>query len=236
VGLAVGQRQASATTSAVVNRLAGGVPRFVFAFAVLIGGVTVAWLAGPTPVKAEWPRFPVRSATNAARSADEIIVGTVIENVRDSPEDFRLRIDHVLRGDARPGEVRRFKSLYPGWPMARAANGALYPPCAPIPAWKGDVIEISLGALAPDDKTRYNGASWISGFIPQYRRDDLPRTTLEQMRALAAMPPTDTLGVTSVRPTGGKPPPSEALALIFASTFVAAMVRSPVSRRHTLSS
>ena len=193
--------------------------------ALAIGGLPLAaWLAGPTPVQAECPWFPVPSATNAARSAHEIIVGTVIENVRDSPEDFRLRIDHVLRGDARPGDVRRFKSLYPGWPMARTEHGDLYPPCAPIPAWKGDVVAFSLGALAPDGETRYSGASWISGFIPQYRRDDLPRTTLEQMRTLAALPPTDTVSVPSPLAQSQGQLWSALLVLIFTSTFVAATV------------
>ena len=160
--------------------------------ALATSAVVAVWLTAPPMVNAECPWFPVPSATNAARSAEEIIVGTVIENIGDSPEDFRLRIDHVLRGPDRPGDVRRFRSLYPRWPLARGANGELYPPCAPIPAWKGDVIAFSLHATAPDEKTTYHGASWISGYIPPYRRDDLPRTTLEQMRALAALPRTDT--------------------------------------------
>jgi hypothetical protein len=148
-----------------------------------------------------------------------VIVGTVIEKIRDNPEDFRLRIDHVLRGSARVGDVRRFKQVYPGWPFARAEGGRLWPPCAPIPGWTGDVIAFSLDALAPDGKTRYNAASWISGYIPDYRRDDLSRTTLAEIQALAALPPTDTVSDTPALSTPGAPP----AVVIGALTFVASM-------------
>lgn len=187
------------------------------AVAALVG------LARPVPVQAECPWFPVPPATDAARSAREVIVGTVIENIRDSSEDFRFRVDHVLRGPAQPGEVRRITALYPGWPFARAEGGKLWPPCAPIPGWKGDVIAFSFDALAPDGKTRYNAASWIRGYIPPYRRDDLSRTTLAEMRALAALPPTDTVSV----PSASRTPAvrvAPAAALIGAFTFVTAMM------------
>jgi hypothetical protein len=190
--------------------------------AAAVGVFALVGLARPIPVRAECPWFPVPPATDAARSAREVIVGTVIENIRDNPEDFRLRVDHVLRGSAQPGEVRRIKALYPGWPFARAEGGKLWPPCAPIPGWKGDVIAFSFDALAPDGKTRYNAASWISGYIPPYRRDDLSRTTLAEMRALASLPPTDTVSV----PSASKAPVlpvAPAAASLGVFTFVVAM-------------
>jgi hypothetical protein len=149
------------------------------------------------PVRAECPYFVIPPAPEAARSAREVIVGTVVENVGDQLYDFRLRIDHVLRGPAKVGDIRRFTSLYPGWPFARDGNGKViltdegkpFAPCEPIP-WKGDVIALSLDAVAPNGKTRYNAASWISGDLPINR--DLPRTTLAEMRRLAEMPQTDT--------------------------------------------
>lgn len=190
------------------------------------GVFALVGLARPIPVRAECPWFPVPPATDAARSAREVIVGTVIENIRDSPEDFRLRVDHVLRGSAQPGEVRRIKALYPGWPFARAEGGKLWPPCAPIPGWKGDVIAFSFDAVAPDGKTRYNAASWIRGYIPPYRRDDLSRTTLAEIRALSALPPTDTV---SVRYGSRAPlvPVAPAAGLIGVLTFVMAMTLLP---------
>lgn len=156
---------------------------------LLAGALTGAGLALlASPVRAECPYFVVPPATDAARSAREIVVGTVVENVGDQLYDFRLRIDRVLRGPGSVGEVRRFESLYPRWPLIEA-GGTLIGPCEPIPGWRGNVIVLALDALAPDGKTRYNAASWISG-VPPYRHD-VPRTTLAEMEALAGMPRTD---------------------------------------------
>ena len=120
--------------------------------------------------RAECPYFVIPPAPEAARSAREVIVGTVIENVGGHLYDFRLRIDRVLRGPARIGDIRRIEFLYPGWPFNRDGNGnvILYEgkplaPCEAIPGWKGNVIALSLDAVAPDGTTRYNAASWISG-------------------------------------------------------------------------
>lgn len=151
-----------------------------------LAGVGLVLVA--SPALAECPYYVVPPATDAARSAREIVVGTVVENVGDQLYDFRLRIDRVLRGPATVGEVRRFESLYPRWPLIEAA-GTLIGPCEPIPGWRGNVIVLALDALAPDGKTRYNAASWISG-VPLHR-DDVPRTTLAEMEALAGMPRTD---------------------------------------------
>lgn len=142
-----------------------------------------------SPVRAECPYSVVPPATDAARFAREVIVGTVVENVGGQLYDFRLRIDHVLRGSAEVGEIRRFEFLYPGWPLADVGDGTKMAPCEPIPGWNGNVIALSLDALAPDGKTRYNAASWISGDLPI--NHDLPRTTLAEMTSIAAMPQTD---------------------------------------------
>jgi hypothetical protein len=155
-------------------------------------------LAGPQAARAECPYFVIPPATDGAGSAREVIVGTVIENVEGQLHDFRLRIDHVLRGGARVGEVRRFSFLYPGWPPNRNGDGTTiltdegkpFMPCEPIPGAEGNVIALALGALAPDGKTRYNAASWISGRLPV--NHDLPRTTLAEIKRLAAMPDTAT--------------------------------------------
>ena len=152
----------------------------------------LAWLGtfGVASVaRAECPYFVIPPATDAAGSAREVVVGRVIENVGDQLFDFRLQIDHVLRGPANVGDVRRFDSLYPGWPLLELGDGTKIAPCEPIPGWEGNVIALSLDALAPDGMTRYNAASWISGDLPINR--DLPRTTLPEMVRLSEMPPTD---------------------------------------------
>ena len=147
-------------------------------------------LAGPAPASAECPYFPIPPATEAARSAREVIVGTVIENVGGDIFDFRVRIDHVLRGPASVGDVRRFEALYPGWPLTETSDGTLIAPCEPIPGSTGNVIAFALDALAPDGTTRYSAASWIAGDLTINR--DVPRTTLAEMQRLAALPATDT--------------------------------------------
>lgn len=188
----------------------------------MLGVAALVEFGAPMAVRAECPWFPVPPATDAARSAREVIIGTVIENIRDNPEDFRLRVDHVLRGSARPGEVRRIDALYPGWPFARAEGGTLWPPCAPIPGWEGDVIAFSFDALAPDGKTRYNAASWIRGYIPPSRRDSLPRTTLAEMQAAVGLPVTDTVALDPAT-RDAVTPRWLAAGLIGATTFLIAM-------------
>ncbi|HYO42702.1 MAG TPA: hypothetical protein VES19_05830 [Candidatus Limnocylindrales bacterium] len=162
-----------------------------------VAALATLFLAGPQAVRAECIYFVMPPATDAVRSAHEVIVGTVVENVGGQLYDFRLRIDHVLRGGAQVGEVRRFDFLYPGWPPARDGDGTVLlndegrpiMPCEAIPGSEGNVIALALGALAPDGKTRYNAASWISGDLPT---SDLPRTTLAEITRLAAMPDTAT--------------------------------------------
>lgn len=185
-------------------------------FAGVAGAAALAtlFLAGPSVVRAECPYAVIPAAIEGVRTAREVIVGTVIENVNGEYSDFRLRIDYVLRGAGRVGDVRRFEDLYPNWPPARTDRGVIladdgtpFMPCAPIPGWKGNVIALALGALAPDGETRYNAASWISGRLPF--NQDLPRTTLAEVTRLAALPDTATssdLDEVLVRPTVGVPP------------------------------
>ena len=185
------------------------------------------------PARAECPYVVIPPAPEAARSSREVIVGTVVENVGDQLFDFRLRIDHVLRGPARVGDIRQFEFLYPGWPFDRDGNGKLnltdegkpFAPCEPIPGWKGNVIALSLDALAPDGKTRYNAASWISGDLPI--NQDQPRTTLAEMARVSGMPQTDTSR--SPGPVGDRgAPPAAALAL---GAIAALLAVSALNRR-----
>ena len=187
----------------------------LFLTAALLASTTLASM--PTSVLAECPFFVIPPATAAAPSAREIIVGTVVENVGGSYEDFRLRIDHVLRGPAKVGDVRRFDNVYPGWPVAGVTDtGEPFTPCAPIPGFRGNVIALSLGALAPDGTTRYNAASWLSGKLPYNR--DLPRTTLAEMRSLISAPRTDT-----AEPSHQAPVPPTGIVLPVTAGLLAAV-------------
>ena len=132
-----------------------------------LGAITMS-----TPVNAECPYIPpYPPVTAAARSAREIIVGTVLENVGGQIYDLRLRIDDVLRGSSNVGEIRRVKFLYPNWPLTKLDDGTMLAPCEAITASPGNVIALAYDALSIDGRTRYNAVSWISG-KPEYRDQD----------------------------------------------------------------
>jgi hypothetical protein len=159
----------------------------VLAAAVL---AAIGTFSASTPAKAECtyvPPYP--PVTEAARSAREIIVGTVIENVGGQFADFRLRIDHVVRGSAQVGDIRRVTYLYAKWPLETLANGEAIAPCEAIVASRGNVIALAFDAIAPDGKTRYNAISWISG-QPEFNYE-FETTTLAKLQALADLPQTD---------------------------------------------
>jgi hypothetical protein len=163
-----------------------------------------------TPASAECPYIPPYPAvTEAAKSAREIIVGTVLENIGGQIYDFRLRVDHVLRGSSAPGEIRGIKFLYPKWPLDRATDGRLIAPCEAIAASPGNVIALAFDALAPDGKTRYNAVSWLSG-TPEFRSEpgQYEVTTLSVLVALASLPATD------AGPVRSEAPPSRGMAAL----------------------
>ena len=199
----------------------------VFAAAMLaaIGTVTTS-----SPAKAECPYIPpYPTATEAARSAREIIVGTVIENVGGQTADFRLRIDHVLRGSSTVGDIRRITYLYPNWPQDTFANGQTIASCTVIAASTGSVIAMAFRALAPDGKTRYTGISWISG-SPTFEYD-FETITLARLQALADLPQTDTapesIGVTKEAP----PSSADGLAMVVLGVGAALLIMARLRSR-----
>lgn len=174
----------------------------VFAAAVL---AVIGTFTNSSPAKAECPYIPpYPTVTEAARSAREIIVGTVIENVGGQTGDFRLRIDHVLRGSSTVGGIRRIKFLFPNWPQDTFDDGQTIASCNMIAASTGDVIAMAFRALAPNGKTRYTAISWISGG-PE-NGDEFETTTLAKLQSLADLPQTDSaavsIGVLRSAPSG----------------------------------
>jgi hypothetical protein len=177
--------------SAEVPKL--GIARRLLPWVTAFVSAATASFAMSATALAECPYLPpYPAATEAAPSAQEIIVGTVIENVNGQYADFRLRIDHVIRGPARIGEVRRITSLFPGWPLARTTDGTVIAPCQPIYASAGDVVALALGAVAPDGRTRYNAVSWISGTAVLRQPGEFEVTTIARLKAAAQLPSTDT--------------------------------------------
>jgi len=167
-------------------------------------GAGLGALLMTTAVLAECPYLPpYPPVTEAVPSAREIIVGTVLESINGSPGDFTLRIDEVLRGDAAVGQVRRITYLYPNWPNEKL-DGGVITSCTYLTAKPGDVIAIAYQALADDGRTRINAAGWIKG-SPDYWNEGWGEiATLSELRALAALPPTDaaaSVSLTAMEPT-----------------------------------
>jgi len=159
--------------------------------AIALATATVLSVASTARAECSYlPDYP--PITAAMRSATEIIVGEVVERLDDSPGDFRLRINHVLRGGARVGDVRHIEYLYPKWPTITPSDGAVLESCTYLAARKGDLIAIAFGALANDGRTRYNAAGWLKG-VPRYWGGNVyaERTTLAKLEALAALPQSD---------------------------------------------
>jgi hypothetical protein len=208
------------------------------AFALAAIGSVVA----TTPVAAECPYIPpYPGVIDASGSAREIVVGTVLENVGGQFYDFRLRIDEVIRGSARPGQVRRITDLQPKWPVASLADGTRVAPCEAIGASTGNVIALAFDALAPDGATRYNAISWISG-TPELRHpDQYTITTVAELSALGPLPPTDTASVPEATSPSGQPSARDVslFGLAVSAAVVVLLrltVRRPAGPRSTLPS
>jgi hypothetical protein len=165
-----------------------------------LGSLTIA-----APASAECPEAPwYPPVTKAIRSAREVIVGKVL--AADGSGSFRLRIDYVLRGPARVGAVRTFTKLRPNWPDSL---------CTFLNPSVDNTIAIAFDALHRDGRTRYNAASWVHG-MPEWMID-VERVTLDELFALGALPPTDSL---SVDATGAAAAPHVGRALFLLIMFV----------------
>lgn len=140
-------------------------------------------LLAPWPARAECPYVPPWPAlTEFGRSAREIVVGTVVGGGGSTFLDFR--VDRVLRGGGKVGEVRRFENLLPSWPQNEFGGAS----CSYLTAGDGDVIALGFDALAPDLRTRIHAAAWIDG-RPTFGSES---ASLADIEAIAAMPPTST--------------------------------------------
>ena len=160
-------------------------------------------LGTASPVAAECtfiPPFP--DIPPAVPTAGEIIVGTVVGPVA-SRSDFRLRIDEVLRGHARVGEVRQISYLAPNWPWTHGhGSPSAHPSCSTLMADEGEVIAIAYDALAAGGRMEANGEQWVqpptryhaAGLIEgdTETNRDLKRVSLAELRRLAALPMPDT--------------------------------------------
>jgi hypothetical protein len=194
----------------------------------LVGAVFITALQG-SPVLAEcvylppWP--PITTAVPSARS---IIVGRIVTNFHESElhlpagqeaPDYALRVTVVLRGPHRVGDLVDVEYLLPNWPQMRVAGDTeSLASCSYLRLAPGNLVALAFDALQPGGPMHENGVTWQQpptrynalGIIegPSYANEfNLRRevVTLAQLRALAALPPTDTASVPAVDHSLGGP-------------------------------
>ena len=153
-------------------------------------GFVLAWLlAAAAPAAAEctsldpWPSFRA-----TVRAAERVIVGEVVED-RDPNSSgflsrFGLRLDAVLRGPGTVGEIVEIAYLKSGRPTTVCADSHLW-------VLPGDVIALALDAPGPDGRTLTNSVAWLEG-SPDTMQQGVGQITLDELRALVALPQTDT--------------------------------------------
>jgi hypothetical protein len=208
------------------------------AVAVLLG--TPGLVAAECPWLPPWPE-----ATDAIRSAEQVIVGEVV-SVEDATElglgpdqerEMALRVTEVLRGPVQVGDLLDVQYLYPNWPWVMAQGVPPFPSCAYLwfeARWLvGESIVLALDAVHAPQRITENGYTW-----------DQPRTVYNAMsvvgqhasisdfRRLAALPQTDAIDPTLVGSSQpGQPPSWLALAIGAAGAIVAWHRPGRTSRR-----
>jgi hypothetical protein len=175
-------------------------------------------LFAPAPARAECPNIPPWPAlTEFGRSAREIVVGTVVGGGGSTFLEFR--VDRVLRGDGKVGEVRKLENLLPNWPPGS---------CTYLLTDEGEVIALGFDALAPDRRTRLNAAAWLKGSPDHYHIGGHAEVaTLAEIEAVAAMPPTSTAPETSAAASSRLP---GAVVVMIAVVGFLTMMRRSLSR------
>jgi hypothetical protein len=181
------------TGRSMLRRTATVLLLFAFAHAV----------AGPASAECMFvPPFP--KAEPAIRSADEVVIGDVIQagasdldlGPNQGPRQMALRVTEVLRGPKAVGDLVDIEFLEPNWPWIKypGGNGQAVPSCTYLvmEANVGDTIVLALGAVQPQQRLENDGLSWVQ-----------PRTTynamskirsaanLAEIRRIAGLPETD---------------------------------------------
>ena len=173
---------------------------------------------GALPVFAECPYVPDwPPITGAIPSAREIVVGEIVSDFSQAeldlgsdqaPRDYALRITEVLRGDARPGDLVDVQYLFPNWPWTLfTGSDEPVPSCNSFHAVPGEVLALAFDALFPGGRledqatarewyqppTRYHATGVIKAVTTTdgLTWTDREMVTLDQLRALAALPRTD---------------------------------------------
>jgi hypothetical protein len=176
-------------------------------------------LGVPRPVAAECTFIPpLPKVSMAIGTAKELFVGEVVARGA-SRAEFTVRVDEVLRGPARVGDLRPFRYLAPNWPWANDPGGQPYPSCSTIYADLGEHLIVALGARTSGSIIEEGGMRWYQppttfntigitegSSREQYGSGGRQLFSLERLRELARLsaPPTDAApSLTIARPKDG---------------------------------
>jgi hypothetical protein len=152
--------------------------------------IAATTLSHPAPVAAECTHFdPWPSFTAAASTAKRIVVGEVVESYANDSADnavtFRVRVDEVLRGPLVTSLEFR-DVVVSGAPLEVCDDSILR-------VLVGDVLAFAFDAHLPGVAEPVLAVAWIRGTPDEFLVPGAERLTLAQARALAGLPPTDTL-------------------------------------------
>jgi hypothetical protein len=179
--------------------------------------------------------------TTAIPTAREIVVGDIVTSFHQADlhlgadqgaRDYALRVTHVLRGGAKPGDLMDVQYLLPNWPQTRFSGGnGPAASCTYLRATPGEVIALAFDALQPGGRMREGGLEWIQpptrysavGVIigtsstasDTWQQREI--VTLQELRDLASLPPTDTMAPVLANPPQ---PVSVAAAILVAAAVM----------------
>lgn len=142
----------------------------------------------------------------AATTAKELFVGEVLANGLAGGFVFTVRVDEVLRGPAKIGDLREFSWVKPNWPWT-TFEGTPFPACTYLYGEVGETLILALGARTSGGTIRDAGGTWYQppttfstvGITAvasatsgnPYDREVISLGRLRQLAA-ASPPPTDT--------------------------------------------
>ena len=205
-----------------------GIASFVAVFALTISASPVAAECTYVP---DWPK-----ASEAIPSARAVIIGEPVTDFDRAELDLAqgetrgiaLRVTDVVRGDYEVGDLVDIQYMEPNWPWGGDPLYGTWPSCsAGVKARPGEVIVLALGAVQPRQILRTGGFSWVQprtvynamGLVDFGQRHYTARrefVTMQEIRRLAALPPTDMV------PSTPRTPPRRPTVpiLVFLAGFV----------------
>jgi hypothetical protein len=172
--------------------------------AIVAVAMTILGLVAPSCVAAEctqldrWPSFRA-----AARSAESIVVGEVVESFQDDSADealwFRLRVDEVLRGRSESSIDFR-KAVQSGLPLTICPGDSV------LRVQIGDHIAMAFGARYPGVGGPVTAIAFLNRKPDSFLMPGMERLTLGQVHSVADLPATDTDPGTPPTPTAPAAP------------------------------